>query len=360
MKRVVSLIGRAVIAAALTAMTIVGSARAQEHAPVTSPLLGGEHVDLSNSPVALVATNNYICTGLLVGLQEVLTAAHCIAADASEFVVVVGGKKYYASQVFYNAAFKQDAPVSIANIQYDLGMIILKEPVTTVAPIAVLRDRHVSAGEPAAIFGYGTNETSGDAEQSILDWSKYGVVKISDVAQGLIASTHTSSKVSSCPGDSGGPLLQNLAGYIVSVGVVSSGQNDADKDGYCHLSEDGVSLFVDLQSSASQRFLANFPGVQYASGKHIILLDQANKLTPAVNNLFSARPGRALSSKAGSVARSFAKLRPYADDSNRTSLLKAVITSLKQAAGARSTQKARAAISRAANAVDSLRQLGIE
>jgi hypothetical protein len=332
----------------LTAASLTSSAYAE--LPRTEALLGGTTADLSNSPVALILTKKFLCTGLLIGPQLILTAGHCMEASASEYRVIVGTKKFLVDNVFRSAAYDPLGPVTLGTIQYDLGMLTLSSPVTEVAPLPVLQDLPLRPRDSVTVVGRGTNELP-DSIQDI-GTGRTGNLKVEDVNGAVIITSTGSSDVATCPGDSGAPLLRSFGGYTVTAGVVSAGTNGADAAGVCRPSRGGISVFVDLQSPSSQSFLAQFPGVEYLSGRKVSFLSGVNELAPRLTNSNITRNGTRLVSQ-------FAKLRRFADPL-RTPILDTVIRSLKTASSSRSRAKKSAALQAAADAVQELQALGIE
>ncbi len=318
--------------------------------PRTEALLGGTDTDLSSSPIALILTKKFLCTGLLVGPQQILTAGHCMDASASEYRVIVGTKKFLVDGVFRSAAYDPLGPVTLGTIQYDLGMLTLTSPVEEVAPSPILQDLPLRPRDSVTVFGRGTNELP-DAIQG-LGTGRVGNLKVEDVNGAVIITSTGSADVATCPGDSGAPLFRSVAGYTVTAGVVSAGTNDADAAGMCRPSKGGISVFVDLQSPSSRSFLSQFPEVQYLSGRKVSFLSGVNELAPRLTGTNVAKNGTKLVSQ-------FTKLRRFADPL-RAPILNAVIRSLKEASSSRSKPKKLAALQAAASAVQELQALGIE
>ena len=278
-------------------------AHAQDRRPETAPLLGGSPIDLSASPVALILTREYMCTGLLVGAQEVLTAGHCIAATASEFVVVVGNEKHLVTTVVRNSQFNVDAPATLAFIKHDLGMLLLKSPVTTVAPVPVLNDLPTVDGDTLSIIGRGANEQP-DADQPLGNGRQANFL-VNDANGSVIVTTNLVLDGTTCPGDSGAPVFRSIGGSLFAVGVVSAGTSFTRENGTCVSSGRGLSVFVDLQSEFSKLFLSQFDGVKVASGRTLFVADKLVQLSQRVTT-------KNVSTRAPKIIRELLKLRKFA------------------------------------------------
>lgn len=279
------------------------SAHAEVQRPETAPLLGGSPIDLSASPVALILTREYMCTGLLVGAQEVLTAGHCIASAASDFVVVVGNEKHLVTTVVRNEQFNVESPATLAYIKHDLGMLLLKTPVTTVAPVPVLNDLPTVDGDTLSVIGRGANEQP-DADQPLGNGRRAEFL-VDDANGAVIVTTNLVLEGTTCPGDSGAPVFRSIGGSLFAVGVVSAGTSYTRESGKCVSSGRGLSVFVDLQSEFSKLFLSQFEGVKIASGRTLFVADKLVQLSQRVTT-------KNVSTRAPKIIRELLKLRKYA------------------------------------------------
>ncbi len=309
--------------------------RAEGHRPTLAQLLGGSQIDLSQSPVALILTNEYMCTGLLVGKHEVITAGHCLAAQASEFTVQVGTEKHSVSQVVRSAAFSEGAPATLAFIKYDLGMILLDSPVETVQPASVLNDLRITSGDTLTVIGRGANELP-NREQALGE-GRTGDFLVDDANGSVIVTTSLIKKSSTCPGDSGAPVFKRIGNATFAVGVVSAGTNFANSQGKCVVNGRGLSVFVDLQSETSQLFLSQFDGVQHASGRALFVAERLQKLTSRITTT-------SIKARAPKLIKELVKLRQLASEEQRISI-NTMIRSLRSL-GSSSSRKAHTSILR--------------
>jgi hypothetical protein len=152
------------------------------------------------------------------------------------------------------------SPAAMA--RYDLGMLILSEPVDSLAPIPVLRGKRVTTGTKILIAGYGSNERSDDPSRSFIDNFKLGYSKVTNADGKHLFASHRAFRASACSGDSGGPAMVAVGRSLALVGSLSAGINRSE-GGRCYLRGDGSFIEVDLQSPSSRSFLKYFQGVQY-------------------------------------------------------------------------------------------------
>lgn len=328
---------------------------------LSGKIIGGSFVDLTGGPVALILTSSYICSGVLVGPSEVLTAGHCTAtaAPANDYSVVVGGGTYGVSSVHFNSSYDVSGDV-VENAPYDTGMLLLSSPVTGATPIPVLRSLPVEVGDPATIYGYGTNENSGLPDRDPTENGKRANIYVEDVSGGLLSSSHLFGLVnaSTCAGDSGGPMVQAIAGHSAVVGSLSIGTNGISSS-TCFLSDGGYYSYVNLQSETSRSFLGQFAGVRVITGPRIFVESAAKQakrdLTSALRvtrlTAFKTRVRAVIGTARGAVG--------YADGGRR-SLLNAALTRLTAAKGASSLTTGKQAGRQALLKLNALVKLGVD
>jgi len=325
---------------------------------VKPQIVGGQFTRLDLGPVALILWQSYRCSGILVGPREVLTAGHCVGDSSanSDYSVIVGGGVYSVESRYYNRSYNPNGIVEL-NAPYDLGILILSTPVTGTSPIPVLFNDVLTAGESATIYGYGTNEFSGLPGRYPWEDAKTGLMVVTDASGGLLSSIHYLGGASTCHGDSGGPAIQTINGYSVVVGTLTIGINSVIAD-TCYLNSDGSFSYVDLQSSTSQGFMLNFPGITYISGFRIYVNAVSKDLVTKLKSALKAKSSASLAKKIKPIIRSINQTVPYADGA-RTTMLKAAAKNLKAAQTARLLSTGLKSARKALKKTQSLSALGV-
>jgi hypothetical protein len=176
------------------------------------------------------------CTGTLIAPDAVLTAAHCLdpdifgpavpgftlALDATPGtqVAFVPGRAKFAHE-----SFDLEAEITPGLAQFfDVGVLLLAEPITEVAPVRMPRPdqvEQIAADLDLEIVGYGrTDNNSGD----------YGVMhdavtKVISVNDSELQVGMGAPQPQNCNGDSGGPGLADFGDGRRVIGIVSRSFN---------------------------------------------------------------------------------------------------------------------------------------
>ncbi|WP_168797694.1 trypsin-like serine peptidase [Aliishimia ponticola] len=158
------------------------------------------------------------CTGTLVAPAVVLTAAHCtgnpdVMTNSRVFVAGWDRGEFIAARkikrVVRHPGYQTGSHI---NIQFDIGLLFLEEPITEVAPLPISLDR----AEQVTIAGY----------------HRFVPHMLSGREDCPVLSRNARLLRLNCPvvsGNSGGPVLEhNDAGDWVVTAVVSSQERRAD------------------------------------------------------------------------------------------------------------------------------------
>ena len=185
------------------------------------------------------------CTGTLIAPDRILTAGHCLDnVSAEHFSVHIGAARndgatgadggIPARGFAVDPRFKESFPFAHRSPQnaialYDVGIILLAQPVTGVTPVKLGTPADEKLGQTGTLFGYGITDTS--VSNRALRGGQMTVISASRCAKAypkaIIASEicgqdlkHKHAPfVQACPGDSGGPFLA----HGVQIGITSWG-----------------------------------------------------------------------------------------------------------------------------------------
>lgn len=170
------------------------------------------------------------CTGTLIAPNAVLTAAHCLDPDITPpgvpgFSLALDTTTGNPATVPGLMAYKHESfDINVEQMDglshfFDVGVLILSEPITTVAPVKMPRadqSAAITAGMDLAIVGYGrTSNTTNDTGVMYDAMTKLVSFNATELQVGMGA-----PQPQNCNGDSGGPALSELDGRRI-VGIVS-------------------------------------------------------------------------------------------------------------------------------------------
>lgn len=195
-------------------------------------LVGGDPFDATD-----VSTE---CTGVLVGCQTVLTAAHCVCpdqADTASACIAAGLTDPSTLQVFLqHAGFFPVASIAINpsyefSVGSDIALLKLATPVSGIAPSHINTTAAPPAGTAGTIVGFGTS--SDNATDSGV--KRVGKVVTARCTTPIPNSTNVcwdfvaplgppGEDSNTCSGDSGGPLFINFGAGDQVAALTSGGE----------------------------------------------------------------------------------------------------------------------------------------
>jgi secreted trypsin-like serine protease len=212
------------------------------YAPPAVAILGGSDatgnsvvVGLLRSPTATSAG----CSGGLIASRIVFTAAHCLTGSADSVWVAQPGsdlrdittKRIQGEKFYIPAGFNP----SVFPMQNDFGIIVLKESFANFENIKVATSEEIAkwVAEESNVLhvGYGctakvTRPPCGVTSPTPNKIETTYESRIADQFKSLIVGTFTSTRISIektiCGGDSGSPLLKDIAGKWIYLGAQSS------------------------------------------------------------------------------------------------------------------------------------------
>lgn len=169
-----------------------------------------------------ISTGDYLCSGVLIRPNVVLTAGHCVAGGNHSMKVAVGKHPTITSTV--QALHPQYQTNGYPTAGIDVGLVFLSQSLNDVVPLP-LTQTIPPIGSSVTAFGFGLNGVGQDGNGN-LGMLLEGALQLVSYANGssampaaLVAHANTPKSQETCEGDSGGPLLYQ--GQV--VGILSGG-----------------------------------------------------------------------------------------------------------------------------------------
>jgi len=218
-----------------------------ENNPRLSRIVGGIEAVRGAYPyqISLRRRGGHICGGTIIDPTTVITAAHCLANDPSDYSIVAGGysvrngpdcaeQRVSVQRLIKHKMYNDDTSendIAILKLSKSLEFNRYVQPACLPKP-----DYEYPAGENVIISGWGAL-ASGGGSPNILNVAFVPLITQEDCAnkykqfgysitKDMVCAAFASGGVDTCQGDSGGPLVSgstNATSGMTLVGVVSWG-----------------------------------------------------------------------------------------------------------------------------------------
>ena len=166
------------------------------------------------------------CTGVVIGRDVILTAAHCVAGLAKTMVFF----KQNDAPVFLppaaiavHPAYKAEAPRTRER-SIDLALIRTNTPLPdALKPVTLEQTANIALGALYGISGFGLTREGQGASGGVLHWGKLRArVPLSSIL--LWAEDPKARGFGACEGDSGGPVFNLETGALIAITSWSEGE----------------------------------------------------------------------------------------------------------------------------------------
>jgi len=187
--------------------------------------------------VMLTGSHGTFCSGVALGRELVLTAAHCVLPGADYKLVEFDGARQPALKDLAVIARHPDFDVNAVlrhRVTADVALAKLAAPLKVVPAVLAPAGGSVAAGDRFVVAGYGV-ATHGDGKTggtvraaTLVATGQPGTLQI------RLADPATKGEragLGACTGDSGAPVYRDVGGALAVIGVVSWSTGPALSEG---------------------------------------------------------------------------------------------------------------------------------
>lgn len=162
--------------------------------------------EIAFQAIGRLRSENMSCTATLIGPRTVLTARHCI---------VPGEWRWFEDSQGRSHSVESENVIPGSDMIDDIAVIYLVEPLRDITPLPLTTRQHSPFTQLVAV-GYGANAVLVSHGKEL--WLGSGEKRLTYcLGMDLDATEYTSPCFKVLPGDSGGPVVDVLAGSVVAV-----------------------------------------------------------------------------------------------------------------------------------------------
>jgi len=198
--------------------------------------------------------NPSVCSGTLIAVDQVLSAAHCLNGAVYRGTVTTDEVSVEIEDAYIHPDFRFDGK----RFHYDLAVLTLRKEITQVPIVKIDTDADIRPGDELYIGGVGVSDLSDPTSYGSL---RVGSLLIGEVAPDFIYAPFDPRRDTTCIGDSGGGLFRLDDEKPVQVGVVSSGTQEecgkGDTNVFTNLSDTNLKFFLNDPLQNGRQFSSN-------------------------------------------------------------------------------------------------------